>query len=114
MKKSVLLLAILCGSIIAVKAQLTEAEKNLKTIETDTVVGWKTGIVSSINFAQTALVNWSAGGESSVAFNGMVSAFAKYKNLTSEWNNTLDVGYGLLQQGDKKFIKTDDRFDFIT
>jgi len=113
-KNYFLIVCLVLASILSASAQVTDAEKNLKTVETDTIVGWKTGIVSGINLAQTALVNWSAGGESSVAFNGMVSAFAKYKNLTSEWNNMLDVGYGLLQQGNKKFIKTDDRFDFLS
>jgi len=96
-------------------SQVTEAEKHIKTVETDTIAGWKTGIVTGINLAQTALVNWSAGGESSVAFNGMVSVFANYKGTTSEWINTLDIGYGMLQQGaNGKFIKTDDRFDLLS
>jgi len=96
-------------------SQITETEKHLKTVETDTIVGWKTGIVTGINLAQTALVNWSAGGESSVAFNGMISTFANYKDTTSEWINTLDIGYGLMQQGaNGKFIKTDDRFDLLS
>jgi len=96
-------------------SQITETEKHLKTVETDTIVGWKTGIVTGINLAQTALVNWSAGGESSVAFNGMLSTFANYKDTTSEWINTLDIGYGLMQQGaNGKFIKTDDRFDLLS
>jgi hypothetical protein len=96
-------------------SQITETEKHLKTVETDTIVGWKTGIVTGINLAQTALVNWSAGGESSVAFNGMLSTFANYKDTTSEWINTLDIGYGLIQQGaNGKFIKTDDRFDLLS
>jgi len=99
----------------SIYSQNTETEKNLKKVNTDTIVGWKTGIVSGINLAQTALVNWSAGGESSISFNGLVSAFASYKDTTSEWNTTLDIGYGLLQQGVKgQFIKTDDRFDFLT
>ena len=96
-------------------SQVTEAEKHIKTVETDTIAGWKTGIITGINLAQTALVNWSAGGESSVAFNGMVSIFANYKDTTSEWVNTLDIGYGMLQQGaNGKFIKTDDRFDLLS
>ena len=96
-------------------SQVTEAEKHIKTVETDTIAGWKTGIVTGINLAQTALINWSAGGESSVAFNGMVSVFANYKDTTSEWINTLDIGYGMLQQGaNGKFIKTDDRFDLLS
>ena len=100
---------------VFVYSQITDAEQHLKTVETDTIVGWKKGIVTGINLAQTELVNWSAGGESSVAFNGMVSIFANYKDTTSEWVNTLDIGYGLLQQGAHgKFIKTDDRFDLLS
>jgi hypothetical protein len=43
----------------------------------------------------------------------MFSGFANYKNGKSEWDNTLDVGYGLLKQGKyEDFRKTDDKFDF--
>ncbi len=108
-------LFILFAFAIALPAQVTESEKKLKTLETDTLSGWKTGAVTGVNLAQTALVNWAAGGESSVAMNGLLSVFANYKNKTSAWDNSLDVGYGLLQQGkDKGFIKTDDRFDLLS
>jgi hypothetical protein len=95
-------------------SQITEKEKELRKVETDTIVGWKTGIVTGVNLAQTALINWSAGGESSVAFNGLLSIFANYKDTTSEWDNSLDIGYGMLQQGKGKFVKTDDRFDLLS
>ena len=95
-------------------SQITENEKELRKVETDTIVGWKTGIVTGVNLAQTALVNWSAGGESSVAFNGLLSIFANYKDTTSEWDNSLDMGYGMLQQGKGMFVKTDDRFDLLS
>lgn len=113
MKTKPLIILLLCA--ITVSAQVTESEKKLKTLETDTLSGWKTGAVSGVNLAQTALVNWSAGGESSVAINGFLSVFANYKNEKSAWDNSLDVGYGLLQQGvGKGFIKTDDRFDLLS
>ena len=113
-RNSTLLLFILLIPVCGY-SQVTEAEKHIKTVKTDTIAGWKTGIVTGINLAQTALINWSAGGESSVAFNGMVSVFANYKDTTSEWINTLDIGYGMLQQGaNGKFIKTDDRFDLLS
>lgn len=113
MKTKPLILLLLCA--ITVSAQVTDSEKKLKTLETDTLSGWKTGAVAGVNLAQTALVNWSAGGESSVAINGLLSVFANYKNEKSAWDNSLDVGYGLLQQGKNKgFIKTDDRFDLLS
>jgi hypothetical protein len=72
-------------------------------------------MVSSINLAQTALINWSAGGQNSLAFNGLLNAFAIYKTNNSQWDNTLDLGYGILRQGtDARFIKTDDRIDFVS
>ena len=95
-------------------SQITEKEKELRKVETDTIVGWKTGIVTGVNLAQTALINWSAGGESSVAFNGLLSIFANYKDTTSEWDNSLDIGYGMLQQGKSMLVKTDDRFDLLS
>ncbi len=95
-------------------AQVTDAEKKLKVVETDTLAGWKTGGIAGLNLAQTALVNWSAGGESSVAVNGLLSVFANYKNGTTAWDNSLDVGYGLLNQGGVGYRKTDDKIDFLS
>jgi len=108
-----LLFCILSFPVISY-SQITDKEKELRKVETDTIVGWKTGIITGINLAQTALINWSAGGESSVAFNGLMSVFANYKDTTSQWDNSLDIGYGLLQQGKNKFVKTDDRFDLLS
>lgn len=96
-------------------AQVDELQKSLKPADTDTLLGWKKGIVSSVNLAQTALINWSAGGQNSFAINGLFSAFAIHKTATSQWDNTLDLGYGILRQGaNADFIKTDDRFDFVS
>jgi hypothetical protein len=77
----------------SVSAQVTEAEKNLKTLVTDTVSGWRTGGVTTINLAQTALINWAAGGQNSYAINGMLSVFANYKSGKNAWDNSLDIGY---------------------
>jgi len=112
-KKVTFLFCLLLFPVIS-RSQITEKEKELRKVETDTIVGWKTGIISGINLAQTALINWSAGGESSVAFNGLLSIYANYKDTISEWDNSLDIGYGLLQQGKARFIKTDDRFDLLS
>jgi hypothetical protein len=30
------------------------------------------------------------------------------------WNNTLDLGYGLMKQGKEDMIKTDDKIDFLS
>lgn len=113
--KSLLLLTLCFIGLMSTQAQVTDAEKKLKVIETDSVKGWKTGGIIGANLSQTALVNWSAGGESSVAVNGLFSAFANYRNGKNAWDNSLDMGYGLLNQGSNAgFRKTDDKFDFLS
>jgi hypothetical protein len=95
-------------------AQVTEAEKNLRTQSKDTLMGWKTGGVININLAQTSLTNWAAGGQNSLSINSLFSGFANYKAGKSAWDNSLDLGYGLLKQGNEDFRKTDDKIDFLS
>lgn len=112
MKKIILFLVLTVLS--PAYSQVTEAEKSLKSVEVDTVSGWRTGGVTAINVSQTSLVNWSAGGEGSYAVNGLLSVFANYKNGTTAWDNSLDIGYGFLDQTNSGFKKTDDKIDFLS
>jgi len=95
-------------------SQVTEAEKTLRTQTADTTEGWKKGGVISVNLAQTSLTNWASGGQNSVSINGMFSGFANYKMGKSVWDNSLDLGYGLLKQGNEDFRKTDDKIDLLS
>jgi len=105
-------LVLFCTSV---SGQITEAEKRLKAVNADTVMGWKKGGVFALNLAQTSLSNWAAGGQSSFAVSGIFSVFANYKQGKSAWDNSLDVGYGLLKQGkDADYMKTDDKIDFVS
>ena len=99
---------------ITLNAQTTEAEETLKKQTADTLDGWKTGGVVSLNFSQVSLSNWTAGGQNSIALNGLVSVFANLKKGNSTWDNSLDIGYGLLQQGTADIIKSDDKIDFLS
>lgn len=92
--------------------QVAESAKNLRTQPSDTIANWKKGGIFGLNISQASFTNWAAGGQNSFAVNSLLSVFVNYKNETSAWDNTLDIGYGLLQQGKKgKFIKTDDKLD---
>ncbi|MDA3882452.1 MAG: DUF3078 domain-containing protein [Bacteroidales bacterium] len=97
-------------------AQITDAESALKKRPADTVRGWKTGGVMSLSFAQTSLTNWASGGENSLSINGIFSVFAQYKDGKNVWDNSLDMGYGLLGTGDGEleYKKTDDKIDFLS
>ena len=99
-------------------SQVTEGEKKLRAQSADTTMGWKTGGILSLNLAQTSLTNWAAGGQNSVAVNGIFSLFANLKQEKSTWDNSIDLGYGILKQGGKdekqKPRKTDDKIDFLS
>lgn len=99
----------------ALSGQVTEAEKILRAKqEADSIQGWKTGGVVSLSFSQTSLSNWASGGQNSMAMSGLFTGFANYKKGKSVWDNSLDLGYGLLRQGDEDFRKTDDKIDFLS
>jgi len=95
-------------------AQVTDGEKTLRTVTADTTEGWKKGGVITLNMAQTSLTNWAAGGQNSIAINGLLSTFANYKRGRTSWVNSLDLGYGILKQGKSSSQKTDDKFDFLS
>jgi hypothetical protein len=102
------------GFSMSTFSQVTEAEKKLRALTADSTQGWKTGGIVNINLAQTSLTNWASGGQNSFAVNGLFSVFANLKKGKSRWDNSLDVGYGLLKQGKESFRKTDDKFDFLS
>lgn len=80
----------------------------------DTTLGWHKSGVFSLNMAQASFTNWAAGGQNSVALNGLINLAANLRNEKSGWDNALTIGYGkMLQKGnDLGWVKTDDRIDF--
>ncbi|MHC1732594.1 MAG: DUF3078 domain-containing protein [Bacteroidales bacterium] len=80
----------------------------------DTTLGWHKSGVFSLNMAQASFTNWAAGGQNSVAINGLINLTANHKSEKSGWDNALTIGYGkMIQKGnDLGWVKTDDRIDF--
>ena len=77
-----------------------------------TKMTWKTGGLFNLTFNQTALSNWSAGGDkSALAFNGLVNLYAYYLDGRRSWDNFLVVGYGFANTTSLGMRKTDDRFN---
>lgn len=75
---------------------------------------WKKGGTSNLTFSNVSLTNWAAGGDNSVAFNAYLGLFANYQRERVSWENTLDLGYGLLKIGDGDYTKSDDKISFST
>lgn len=101
---------------INVTAQVTDGEKDLRKSEIDTTSGWQRSGTISINFSQASLTNWAAGGQNTIAINGIFGYDADYHTEKSSWNNSIELGYGTVRQGksDASWIKTDDKVDLTS
>jgi hypothetical protein len=106
-------LLLLCFSQLTY-GQVTEPEKTLRTHSSDTINGWKKGGLFTATVAQTSLTNWVSGGENSLSINGLFSGFANYRKGKSVWDNSVDLGYGLIKQGNDGVQKTDDKIDILS
>jgi hypothetical protein len=81
--------------------------------EADT--SWKTKIEASLGFSQTTFTNWAAGGDNSLALNGMLNVFKNYAKGKVSWNNYLGLAYGInIQQTAPKVRKTNDKINLLT
>lgn len=78
----------------------------------DSVTRWAFNCSGGINLAQTALVNWAAGGESSVAGNGRLAMDLTYRRGGHKWETALKTEYGLLYDKTNAWTKTVDNLLF--
>jgi hypothetical protein len=113
MKKTIIFFSLLLPVILS-NAQVTDAEKQLKTQAVDSVEGWKSGGMINLNLSQTSLTNWAAGGQSSIAVNGLINLHDQYKKGNELWENYLDLAYGTMKQGSANWWKTDDKISFTS
>ncbi|MBP9993740.1 MAG: DUF3078 domain-containing protein [bacterium] len=86
-------------------AQIASAQDDAKTASP-----WSHGGNVGLNFAQSHLDNWAAGGQDNINMLGTVVYGINYNKDKHKWENDLDIqlGYNYFDI-DKKPIKTDDR-----
>ncbi len=96
--------AILIAILIAVTAiaQDTEAPAS----------NWKRGGDFTLNFSQVSFSNWAAGGKNSVSGVSLFNYSANFARERLNWDNSLNLGYGLLKEGSNELIKSEDKMDF--
>lgn len=75
---------------------------------------WKYSGITSLNFSQVYMKNWSAGGVQSIAGNALVNLSADYKKGKKSWENDLILAYGLVKSGEEDYRKSEDKIDFTT
>ncbi len=75
---------------------------------------WKITGITGLNISQTSLVNWSAGGENTVASNVYFNLSALYKKEKHSWENTLSTELGATYTKSQKWSKSVDKLDFAS
>jgi hypothetical protein len=73
---------------------------------------WKLGGKVGVNFAQVGFVNWAKGGENSMSGTSFLQLFANRSLDGWEWENKLDLEYGMLKNQGQNPKKTEDRIEF--
>jgi hypothetical protein len=95
-----------------VAGQVIEVDSVLKAQRADSLDGWRAGGQFSLTGTNVGLVNWAAGGQNSLSVNSGFRLYANLKKDSVTWDNSVDVNYGLMRQGQSGWLKTDDRIDF--
>lgn len=71
---------------------------------------WTESLKTQLNFSQTSLTNWAAGGDNTVSLQGYIDANANWKKKEMFWNNRLQLDYGFLYASSKPILqKSTDR-----
>ncbi len=97
-----------------VSAQITDKEKDVRTQNQDTVLGWKAGGSFALTFSQSAYSYWSGGGDNAFSGIGDLNLFLKKVGENSSWENTLQLRYGMQQFKGSDLNKTDDFLNFVS
>ena len=106
---------LLVGTMVSAQGDLDDKDRKAlrekAALTLDSAKVWTKGGVFQLNFTQVQLVNWSAGGVSSMSGIAQVNAFANKRKGKMAWDNSIALAYGLLAQEGKRSFKSDDRFE---
>ncbi len=92
------------------------SSKNIAKDPNDTIPKmWKTGGLFNLNFGQTSLSNWAAGGDNlTLNVNGILNLHAFYTKNRNNWDNNLDLSLGYVKTTSLGSRKSDDNIDFTS
>ncbi len=86
--------------------------------EADTTIveqkNWTVTGITGLNLSQTSLINWSAGGENTVATNVFFNIAALYKEGKHNWENNLSTELGATYTQRQKWVKSVDKLDLAS
>ena len=87
---------------------------NWVSVVADEAKNWNFSGLTTMGFSQVSLSNWASGGDESYALNGIVNLDLNYAKGNTTWENSLDLGYGILKQSSLELRKSDDKIDFAS
>ena len=73
---------------------------------------WKKSGDFTLSFNQVSFSNWAAGGKNSVSGVALYNYAFNYLRARTSWDNSLNLGYGLLKEGDRGVTKSEDKMEF--
>lgn len=109
MKRALLIFAI-CVSYLHI-ANAQTADTTNKSVNSADTSKWKKGGVASLGVSQSSFTNWAAGGVNNVNVTAIISLYANRKTAISNWENNLDLGYGVQKISDGPYRKSEDRIE---
>ncbi|MDZ7741154.1 MAG: DUF3078 domain-containing protein [Bacteroidota bacterium] len=108
--KNSLCVLILIFSSVTLSAN--EKQDTLQKAIPGTIKYWKVNGNTALHFNQISLINWSSGGESSLAGKGSAKFDIDYQNDKFTVDNNMDLVFGLVGQKGSRVQKTDDKINF--
>ncbi len=84
----------------------------VQPIKKDSINYWKSSNKMNLIFTQNSFVNWSAGGNNSIAGILKIKMNRTYKDNHTTWVTELKTNYGLNKEEKRELRKTEDLFEF--
>lgn len=84
---------------------------NLSYAQEEAPKKWTRSGDIGLNFSQSHLSNWAAGGDNALNWQGIFNYNANYAHENNKWDNNISLALGYSHLGDAKAIKTDDKIE---
>lgn len=112
LKSKIKLFKIVCLIFISSLSANAQSD-SLATAPKDTV--WSEEVLLGLQLSNVGLINWTGGGQSSLALGTYTLTNIRYKKKKWSWVTTFDLAYGVQRLGENsKYRKTDDRLYVIS
>lgn len=97
-----------------VKKLKEDANKSIKKDEKQ-AEGWTKKGLLNFNLSQGSTSNWASGADKFTFANNLFLNYQiLYKNGKNNWDNNIDINYGMVNATSTGFRKNDDRFDWVS